>query len=152
MAHFFPIACMVMNLDCDHPTLVALISADSPKVKITTLSRGAQYRKIFRQISYLDHVIEDYLWCTICKKLLANRSSNLIRHWRTHDFSKSKVNQYTTRSRHKVRHGTNERDGHKVRHGTKSRDGHKSCHGHKSRRVAKQGHQHRQARVHPINF
>jgi len=130
-------------MDCDHPTLLALISADSPKIKITTLSRGAQYRKIFRRITYLDQVIEDYLWCTSCKRLLANRSSNLIRHWRTHDLSKTKVNQYASRQT---------RQRHKVRHGTKSRHGYKSCHGHKSRCVLKQGHQHRQARVHPINF
>ena len=142
-------------MDCDHPTLMALISADSPKIKITTLSRGAQYRKIFRRITYLDQVIEDYLWCTSCKRLLANRSSNLIRHWRTHDLSKTKVNHYAsrqTRPRHKVLHGTKARDGHKVRHGTKSRNGYKSCHGRKSRCVLKQGHLHRQARVNPINF
>ena len=94
---FFKITYMDINMDCDHPTLLALISGDSPKIKITTLSRGAKYRKIFRQITYLDEVIEDYLWCTICKKLLAYRTSNLIRHWRTHELSKTKAKDETSR-------------------------------------------------------
>ena len=142
-------------MDCDHPTLVALISGNSPKIKITTLSRGAKYRKIFRRITYLDGVIEDYLWCTICKKLLAYRTSNLIRHWRTHELSKTKANDGTsrqTRPRNKVPHGHKSCHGHTSSHGQTSCQVHKSCHGHKSRHVPKQGRGHRHSRVHVINF
>jgi len=131
-------------MDCDHTTLLALISADSPKLKLTTLSRGARYRKIFRQITYLDQVIEDYLWCTLCKKLLVYRSSNLVRHWRTHQLSKSKVKHCAsgkTEPGHKSGHG------HKTRHGQKAHG-----HGYKSRHEPKQRHHHRHGRVHCINF
>ena len=130
-------------MDCDHPTLQALISSHSPKVMLTTLSRGARYRETFRQVTYLDHVIEDYLWCTLCKKLLAHRSSNLIRHWRIHDLSKSKVKESAsgaTRPSHKVRHG------HKTRHVSKHRHVHKACH------VPKQRHHHGHRPVDCINF
>ena len=129
-------------MDCGHHTLQALRSADSPKVKLTTLSRGARYRKTFRQITYLDHVIEDYLWCTLCKKLLAQRSSNLIRHWRTHDLSTSKVKHCASAA---TRPSRNVRYGHKTRHVSKQR------HVHKARPVPKQRH-HPGTGVDCINF
>ncbi len=40
---FFSMTNIVMSMECDHPTLLALISAGSPKIKITIFSRGAQY-------------------------------------------------------------------------------------------------------------